>query len=93
MSESLQGTLKVSLKDDKGVTLTKEHGFSIEEENGDILSFDYIENEEHGSVLLFGNQIFFLKFWRDEDLQKAQDVLSKAFARELERRQSNERED
>lgn len=85
---TMQGKMKVSLKTENGMTLSKEHGFTIEEENGNVLSFDYMHHPELGATLLFGNQVFFLKFWKDEDLQKALDTITTSFNRELERRSS-----
>lgn len=84
---TIKGNMKVSVKTDKGMLLSKDHGFSIEEENGNVLSFDYIHHPEFGAALLFGNQVFFLKFWRDEDLKRGLDTITKSFNAELERRQ------
>ena len=85
---AIKGNMKVSVKTDKGMVLSKEHGFTIEEENGNVLSFDYIHHPEFGAALLFGNQVFFLKFWRDEDLKQGLDTITKSFNAELQRRQS-----
>jgi hypothetical protein len=85
---SIKGNMKVSVKTDKGMLLSKDHGFTIEEENGNVLSFDYINHPEFGAALLFGNQVFFLKFWKDEDLQQGLETITKSFIAELERRKS-----
>ena len=58
--------MKVSVKTDRGLVLSQEHGFTVEEADGKVLGFDIIETEEHGTTLLFGDQVFFLKFWDDE---------------------------
>ncbi len=77
-----QGKVKVALKTDRGLTLTKEHGFTVEEADGKVLGFDIMETEEYGTALLFGDQIFFLKFWDDTDLDKAESIVKRAIFRE-----------
>ncbi len=77
-----QGKAKVSLKTDRGLTLTKEHGFTVEEVDGKVLGFDLIETEEYGTALLFGEQVFFLKFWDDTDLDKAESIVKRAIFKE-----------
>lgn len=81
-----QGQVKVSVKTDRGLTLTKEHGFTVEEADGKVLGFDIMETEEYGTALLFGDQIFFLKFWDDEDLDKAESIVQRVLYRERLRR-------
>ena len=88
ISASLKGNMKVSVKTDTGVILSKEHGFTVEEENGNVLSFDYINHPEFGAALLFGNQVFFLKFWKDENLKQALETINTSFNAELKRRSS-----
>jgi hypothetical protein len=82
----LDGVMSVAVKTEKGYTLTRDHGFTIEEEDGKILAFDIIEHPELGVTLLFGNQVFALKFWDDEDLKKGLDAFSRAVDKEMERR-------
>ncbi len=83
------GSMKVSVKDDRGFVLSKDYGFTVEEENGKVLSFDLLDHPDLGITLLFGEQVFVLKFWDDKDLEKGLTVVSKAI--ELERaRRSNE---
>lgn len=77
-----QGKVKVTVKTDRGLQLTKEHGFTVEEADGKVLGFDIMETEEYGTSLLFGNQIFFLKFWDNEDLDKAESIVRRAIFRE-----------
>ncbi len=82
----VQGKVKVAVKTERGLTLTKEHGFTVEEVEGKVLGFDIMETEEYGTSLLFGEQIFFLKFWDDEDLDKAECIVQRAIFRERLRR-------
>lgn len=69
-----------------GIILTKDYGFLVEEEAGKVLSFDKVVNEEYGNVLLFGDQVFFLKFWDTEDLKKAYKLVAEVFSDELQKR-------
>lgn len=87
---TLEGVMSVAVKTEKGFTLTRDHGFTIEEEAGKVLAFDIIEHPELGVTLLFGNQVFALKYWDDKDLQKGLDAFSKAVYKETERRKSVE---
>ena len=82
----VQGKVKVAVKTERGLTLTKEHGFTIEEVEGKVLGFDIMETEDYGTSLLFGEQIFFLKFWDDEDLDRAESIVRRAIFRERLRR-------
>ncbi len=82
----VKGNMKVQLKNEKGMALTQEHGFIVEEADGKVLAFDLINTEEHGISLLFGNQIFFLKYWDKEDLDKAESVVKRAIHEERLRR-------
>jgi len=81
-----QGKAKVNIKTDRGLTLTKEHGFTVEEADGKVLGFDIVETEEYGTALLFGDQIFFLKFWDEDDLAKAECIVQRAIFQERIRR-------
>lgn len=83
-----QGVMSVAVKTEKGFTLTREHGFTIEEENGKVLAFDLLEHPDLGTTLLFGDQVFVLKFWDGEDLLKGLRMLSLAVRKELNRRKS-----
>jgi len=82
----VQGKVKVAVKTERGLTLTKEHGFTVEEVQGKVLGFDIMETEEYGTSLLFGEQIFFLKFWDDTDLDRAESIVQRAIFRERLRR-------
>jgi len=82
----VQGRVKVAVKTDRGLILTKEHGFTVEEADGKVLGFDIMETEEYGTSLLFGEQIFFLKFWDDTDLDRAESIVQRAIFRERLRR-------
>ena len=88
--EGFIGKLKVGIKEEGGMLLTKEHGFTIHEEEAKVLSFDRYHGGEYGDVLLFGDQIFFVKFWDTEDLIKARDLLNGAIGDELKRRSTSE---
>ncbi len=85
-----KGKMKVAVKTDRGLILTKEHGFTVEEADGKVIGFDIMETEEYGTSLLFGNQIFFLKFWTDEDLNRAECIVQRAIFRERTRRHGAE---
>lgn len=85
----MQGKMKIKVKNERGMTLTKEHGFTIEETDK-VLAFDIIESEEYGITLLFGDQIFFLKFWKDEDLIRAESLIKRAIYRERLSRHENQ---
>jgi hypothetical protein len=82
----MEGVMSVAVKTERGFTLTHEYGFTVEEENGTVLAFDLLEHPELGTTILFGNQVFALKFWNDEDLHKGMQTISEAFNKELERR-------
>jgi len=87
---SHQGVMSVAVKTEKGYTLTRDHGFTVEEEDGKVLAFDILEHPELGVTVLFGNQVFALKFWDDEDLHKGLKILSQAIKKELQRRKEIE---
>jgi len=88
MNEAVKGVMKVELKDAGGKTLTKDHGFTIQEEQK-VLSFDKIDRpEDYGTVLLFGDQVFFVKYWDDADLERALALTKEVFEGELERRKN-----
>ena len=88
MNEAIKGKMKVGLKDVGGMLLTQEHGFTVQEEEGRVLSFDKIDREDYGTVLLFGDQIYFVKFWDEEDLERALALTKEVFEGELERRKN-----
>lgn len=85
-----QGKAKVNIKTDRGLALTKEHGFTVEEADGKVLGFDIVETEEYGTALLFGEQIFFLKFWDEDDLVKAECIVQRAIFQERLRRNGSQ---
>lgn len=80
------GTYTETIKHDDGTLTTTERGFTFQEETGQELAFDVHEIEGAGTTLLFGNQVFFLKFWSDEQLDKASESFSLAIQKEKERR-------
>jgi len=82
----MDGVMSVAVKTERGYTLTQDHGFTIEEENGKVLAFDIMEHPELGVTLLFGNQVFALKFWDDEDLRRGLSAFESAVTKEMERR-------
>ncbi len=82
-----ENVMRVETKDDRGMILSKEYGFTVAEENGKVLSFDLLNHPDLGITLLFGEQVFVLRFWDNEDLTKGLRVVSDAIAMELERRQ------
>ena len=81
-----RGILNVAVKTEKGFTVTREHGFTIEEENGKVLAFDMMEHPDLGVTILFGDQVFALRFWKDEDLEKGLKIVTTAVEREQARR-------
>ena len=88
MKEAIQGKINVNIKDEKGMALTQEHGFTVTEEANKVLSFDKIDREDYGTVLLFGDQVYFVKFWDDADLERALALTKEVFEGELERRRN-----
>lgn len=89
MNKVIEGKMKVELKDEEGFSLTKENGFTIKEESDKVLSFDKIDRpKDYGTVLLFGDQIYFVKFWDDGDIERALALTKEVFEGELERRRS-----
>lgn len=86
----VEGTMNVELKEDRGLTLTKQYGFTVKETDDKVLAFDLIETAEYGVALLFGDQVFFLKFWDNEDLTKAESIVKRAIHEERLRRNARE---
>ncbi len=84
------GKMNVLLKQDDGLILTKEHGFTVKEEadGKKVLSFDKVDRPDYGTVLLFGDQVYFVKFWDDEDIERALALTKEVFEGELERRRN-----
>ncbi len=82
----IDAVMTVAVKTEKGFTITQDHGFTVEEEDGKVLAFDLLNHPDLGVTVLFGNQVFALKFWDDKDLHKGVDIISKAVNKELERR-------
>ena len=85
----MDGVMSVAVKTEKGFTLTRDYGFTVEEENGKILAFDLLVHPDLGTTVLFGNQVFALKFWDEEDLHNGLKIVSKAINMELERRKED----
>lgn len=83
----VDGVMKVNLKDERGMVLTQEHGFTVEEQDK-VLAFDLHQHPELGTMLLFGDQVFVLKFWDDEHLEKGMRLLEDGFKKEIERRKN-----
>jgi len=86
--QGVDGVMSVAVKTEKGFTLTRDYGFTVEEENGKILAFDILEHPELGTTVLFGSQVFALKFWDEEDLHAGLKIVSLAVKKELERRKN-----
>lgn len=86
----IEGILSVAVKTERGHTLTRDYGFTVEEEDGKVLAFDLLEHPDLGIALLFGQQVFALRFWNDEDLQKGLAIVTDAISKEVERRQESE---
>jgi hypothetical protein len=81
-----KGVMSVAVKTERGFTLTRDYGFTVEEEDGKVLAFDLLEHPELGTTLLFGNQVFVLKFWDDNALSNGLNIMSLALEKEIERR-------
>lgn len=88
--DGIEGVMSVAVKTERGYTLTRDYGFTVEEEDGKILAFDLLVHPDLGVTLLFGNQVFALKFWDEEDLHKGLQTISKAVKLELDRRKDND---
>lgn len=88
MNKQFMGKMNVGIKAENGMALTKEHGFTVTEEANKVLSFDKIDREDYGTVLLFGDQVYFVKFWDDADIERALALTKEVFEGELERRKN-----
>ncbi len=88
MTSMVKGNVNIRIEDEAGMSLTKEHGFTVKEETGKVLSFDRIDREDYGTVLLFGDQVYFVKFWDTEDIERALTLTKEVFEGELERRRN-----
>ncbi len=84
--EYRKGTYTSTEKQDDDTFVVTERGFTFQEENGLELAFDVSDVPETGTALLFGNQIFFLKFWTDDQLDKASREFNRAIEDEKEKR-------
>ena len=82
----IEAIMSVAVKTEKGFTLTRDYGFTVEEEDGKILAFDLLVHPDLGTTVLFGDQVFALKYWDEEDLHKGLQIISQAVEMELERR-------
>ncbi len=85
-----KGTMSVAVKTEKGFTLTREYGFTVEQENGAILAFDLLQHPELGTTILFGDQVFALKFWDNEDLYRGLKIITEGIEAEFDRREDIE---
>ena len=81
-----KGTYIEGIEHDDGTFITTEKGFTFQQEDGRELAFDIHEIDGAGTALLFGDQIFFLKYWTDEQLGRASEVFAKAVEMEKEKR-------
>lgn len=81
-----EAIMSVAVKTEKGFTLTRDYGFTVEEEDGKVLAFDLLVHPDLGTTVLFGDQVFALKYWDEEDLQKGLQIISQAVEMELGRR-------
>jgi hypothetical protein len=87
--DGIDAVMSVAVKTEKGFTLTRDYGFTVEEEAGKVLAFDILVHPDLGTTVLFGNQVFALKYWDKEDLHKGLQIISKAVKMELERRKDD----
>jgi len=85
-----KGTYIQGIKHDDGSIVTTELGFTFQQEDGQELGFDVHEIDGAGTALLFGNQIFFLKYWTDEQLDKASKAFALAIKKEKEKRDEHQ---
>ena len=81
-----KGTYIAGVEHDDGSIVTTELGFTFQQEDGRELAFDVHEIDGAGTALLFGDQIFFLKYWTDEQLDNASKVFANAVKMEKEKR-------
>lgn len=80
-----KGVYRSTVQSPEGQTYVTERGFTFREDSGRELSFDVHEHET-GMAMLFGDQIFFLGFWTEEQLEKASSTFNEAIEREKARR-------
>lgn len=85
MEEVRKGTYRQVIEHDDGSVRISEKGFTFQEKEGQELSFD-IHEHSTGMAMLFGDQIFFLGFWTDEQLEKASNTFNEAISKEKQRR-------
>lgn len=81
-----KGTYVSGTEQEDGTFVTTEQGFTFTQEDGRELGFDTHEIDGAGTALLFGDQIFFLKYWTDGQLDKAFEVFARAVKMEKEKR-------
>lgn len=89
MNDYRKGVYRETTDDGQGNYITTEKGFTFKEEEGKELAFDVSEHPT-GMAMLFGDQIFFLGFWADEQLDKAQETFNEAIEKERKRRTTND---
>jgi len=85
-----EGVYVEAVEHDDGSIVTTKRGFTFTQENGQELAFDLADVEGVGTALLFGNQVFFLKYWKNEHLDKALKVFTDAVNKEKELRNDTE---
>ena len=88
-----KGTYISGVESEEGTIITTEKGFTFTQENGQELAFDLHDMDGPGTALLFGNQIFFLSFWTDEQLDMASNVFAEAVRMEKGKRNDARSED
>lgn len=86
MTLKRKGKMKVTLVNEKGFSITKEHGFVLEETEGKPMPFDFVEHPEYGNALLVDQEVFFLHFWKKEDLERLRNLINHAVDTELKER-------
>ena len=87
MNKVSKGTYTTGEQDEEGNKMvTTERGFTFTEETGQELAFDVSEVDGAGTALLFGNQVFFLSYWTDAQLDKALKEFSLAINKERAKR-------
>jgi hypothetical protein len=81
-----EGTYTSRVETDEGETIVTSKGFTFTQESGQELAFDVHDIDGAGTALLFGDQIFFLSYWTDEQLDRSSEIFNLAIKKEKERR-------